>query len=116
MAKVNYPQRIKEFSSMMGAECVLCRASTRQYHASKLEVPVEKLMIDPNASKDDYNGAYRILAFFGVAYGQGCGTMTGSSPKDRKFQKAVWDACVKHNRNAHPEHIAKMIKRGYIKK
>ena len=116
MARVNYSERLHGFASMMNHECILCRASTRQYHASKLEVPVEKLMIDHNASKDDYNGAYRILPFFGVPYGRGLGTMYGNTPKDREFQKKVWDACVKHNRNAHPEHIAKMIKRGYIKK
>ena len=68
---------------------------------SKNRVPEEKVLT---------------ATFYGVEHGIGMGTMLGWTAKDFAFQKKVYKAMIAHNRDAHPQNIQVMIRRGWIKK
>ena len=68
---------------------------------SKNRVPEEKVLT---------------ATFYGVEHGRGMGAMLGWTAKDVAFQKKVYKAMIAHNRDAHPQNIQVMIRRGWIKK
>ena len=105
MARINYPGRAKRFATLSSFYCQWCilqvRYATARMKGNKYEVPEEKVLMKP---------------FFGVEFGPSKGKMSGCSPKDLAFQKAVYKTMITHSRDVHPQNIANMIQLGWIKK
>jgi hypothetical protein len=104
MTRINYTARAKQFGTLSSIYCRWCKMQGYYQPAmmagNKYAVSADKLLNKP---------------FFGMEFGPGKGSLSGNSPKDLAFQKAVYKAMIAHSRDVHPQNIANMIRLGWIK-